>query len=246
MRLTALAFAFVTLSFTRMEAQTQQTQAISGVVQDQSGAVFAAAQVDLLKNGTEQRTLTTNNTGAFRFDKVQTGNYEIRVGVEGFAPNTTKVTVGTRQPAPLKIVLSVEILTQQVTVAAEADVSTDSAENKDAVAVSAKALDDLPVFDQDIVGTMSRFLDSSALGTNGATLIVDGMEMNSALSASAIQEVKINDNPYSAEFPRPGRGRIEVITKPGSPEFHGTMNFFFRYVDLDLRGSKDLLPTQPR
>jgi hypothetical protein len=205
------------------------------VIQDQSGAVFAAAQVSLVRNGTEQRSLTTDNTGTFRFERIQPGNYEIRVQAEGFATSITKVTVGGRQPAPLKIVLSVQVLTQQVTVAADADVSTDSSENKDAVAVSAKALDDLPVFDQDIVGTMSRFLDSSALGTNGATLIVDGMEMNSALSASAIQEVKINDNPYSAEFPRPGRGRIEVITKPGSPEFHGTMNFFFRDATLNAR-----------
>jgi hypothetical protein len=61
------------------------------------------------------------------------------------------------------------------------------------------------------------------------TLIVDGIEMkNVSVSASSIQEVRINNDPYSTEFNRPGRGRIEITTKPGSPEFHGEANFIFR------------------
>ena len=78
-------------------------------------------------------------------------------------------------------------------------------------------LDDLPVFDQDYVGAASRLLHSASLGTGGLTLVVDGMETSEkGVSASAILEVKINQNPYSAEYSRPGRGRIEIITKPGS------------------------------
>ncbi|PYR32162.1 MAG: hypothetical protein DMF90_24115, partial [Acidobacteria bacterium] len=67
---------------------------------------------------------------------------------------------------------------------------------------------------------MSRFLDASAIGTNGAMLVVNGVEMNNlSVSASAIQQIKINQDPYSAEYPRPGRGRIEVVLKPGSQEY---------------------------
>jgi hypothetical protein len=236
MRFTVLTYLAITLSFVRLDAQIQPNFVISGTVQDETGAVFNAAQVDLLRNGTQERTTVTDVTGVFRFDRIQSGSYEVRTRVEHFKTNATKVNVGRQSPAPLKIILSIESVTQQVEVTADStDVSTDSGENRDAVAVDTKTLDDLPIFDQDYVGTMSRFLDSSALGTNGVTLILDGMEMNSSLSASAIQEVKINDNPYSAEFPRPGRGRIEVITKPGSPEFHGTMNFFFRDATLNAR-----------
>ncbi len=66
------------------------------------------------------------------------------------------------------------------------------------------------------------------MATGGVTLIVDGVEANSAgVSASAIQELKINQNPYTAEFSRPGRGRIEIITKPGSTD--GAFNFLFRH-----------------
>ena len=83
---------------------------------------------------------------------------------------------------------------------------------------------------------MSRFLDAGSIGTSGVTLVVDGVEATRAgVSASAIQEVKINQDPYSAEYPRPGRGRIEIITKPGSSEFHGTFNFLFRDYHLNAR-----------
>jgi hypothetical protein len=52
-----------------------------------------------------------------------------------------------------------------------------------------------------------------------------------------IQEVRINQNPYSAEFARPGRGRIEVITKAGATEYHGEFGFIFRDSLLDARNA---------
>jgi hypothetical protein len=62
------------------------------------------------------------------------------------------------------------------------------------------------------------------------------MEQSSVgVSASAIQEVKINQNPYAAEFSRPGRGRIEIITKPASAKYHGAFNFLFRDYRLNAR-----------
>src|SRR5262249_1139281 len=146
------------------------------------------------------------------------------------------VTVGTRSPGRVRIVLSIENLKQQITVNDDTtDVTTDASENRDVAAVDRQALDNLPIFDQDIVATMSRFLDSSALGTNGVTIIVDGIQTSSALSASAIQSVTINNNPYSAEYNRPGRARIEITTKPGSSEYHGTMNFLFRDARFNAR-----------
>ena len=66
---------------------------------------------------------------------------------------------------------------------------------------------------------MSRFLDAGSLATGAVTVIVAGVEASRAgVSASAIQEVKINQDPYSAEYPRPGRSRIEIIAKPGSSD----------------------------
>ncbi len=83
--------------------------------------------------------------------------------------------------------------------------------------VDGKELKDLPIFDRDIVGTLARFLDASAMGSGGLTLVVDGMEARKVgVAPSAIQQVKLNQDPYTAESPRPGRGRIEVITKAGA------------------------------
>jgi hypothetical protein len=230
------ASLLIILLFVPSEAQAQTNLVINGTVEDQTGAAFVGAQVDLLRDGEQQRTTTTDASGSFRFDRLQTGNYELRTRQDGFKTDTTKVTVGTRSPARLRIVLSIETLNQQITVSGVMpDVSTDARENRDVAEVDRQALDNLPIFDDDVVGTMSRFLDSSALGTNGVTLIVDGIQMNSALSDSAIQTVTINQNPYSAEYNRPGRSRIEITTKPGSAEYHGTMKFLFRDARLNAR-----------
>jgi hypothetical protein len=217
-------------------AQVQPSLVINGIVQDQTGAAFLGARVDLLKDGEQQRTTTTDPSGSFRFERVQPGNYEVRVQQEGFKTATMRLAVGNRSPARLRIVLSIQTLNQQITVSGDdAQVSIDPSENRDVAAVDRHVLDDLPIFDQDVVATMSRFLDSSALGENGVTLIVDGIQGAGAVPPSAIQSVTINNNPYSAEYNRPGRGRIEITTKPGSSEYHGTFNFLFRDARLNAR-----------
>src|SRR5436305_14460459 len=78
-------------------SQAQINLVISGIVQDQSGAAFLGAEVDLLQGGTELRTTTTDASGAFRFDRLQPGSYEVRTHKEGFKSDSTKVTVGTRR-----------------------------------------------------------------------------------------------------------------------------------------------------
>jgi len=84
-------------------------------------------------------------------------------------------------------------------------------------------LENLPLLGGDVLGTVSRFLDAGAFGTTGATIIVDGVELSRlSVPLSEIQQIKINRDPYAAEFSRPGSGRIEVITKPGSRTYHGT------------------------
>src|SRR5262245_45332358 len=230
------ALAIMLISVGIAYGQAQPNLVINGIVQDQTGAAFLGAQVDLMKDGEQQRSTETDASGAFRFDKLLPGNYEVRTHKEGFKTDISKITVGTRSPGRLRIVLSIQTLNQQITVNDDTtNVTTDPSENRDVASVDRQALDSLPIFDQDIVATMSRFLDTSALGTNGVTLIVDGIQASSALSASAIQSVTINQNPDSAEYNRPGRARIEITTKPGSREYHGTMNFLFRDARLNAR-----------
>jgi hypothetical protein len=214
---------------------------VAGVVKDQTGAVLPGAKVAIVAAGStaSPQTAPTDQAGVFRFERVAPGDYEIRTEFPGFATNTTRVRVGSRAPSALTIVMAIEGLTQEVSVAGGgAETSTAAGSNLNAISVSGDQLDDLPVLDQDVVAAMSRFLDSSAIGTNGATVLVNGIEVNVlALSASAIQQIKINQDPYSAEFMRPGRGRIEIITKPGGQEYSGTLNVRFRDSDFAAKNA---------
>ena len=236
-----ILFAIVLLFGAAEEALPQPSSPafpITGIVFDPSHASVPRAKVAFRRAGaSEQQTTTADAGGAFRFEAVAPGRYEIQVEHEGFKPATVRLTIGSRPPGPLEITLSIVELRQEVTVGGQAaQVSTDTSENLDVVTLNRESLDSLPIFDQDYVGAMSRFLDAGSVGTGGVTLIVDGLDATRAgVSASAIQEVKINQNPYSAEFSRPGRGRIEILTKPGSQEYHGTFNFLFRDYRLNAR-----------
>ena len=180
---------------------------------------------------------TTDSRGTFRFEGVQPGNYEVHVEQEGLKTFISRLQVGNQPSRPMNVVLALSDLLQEVTVNAEfTQVSTNASENLDTVAMDRSALDNLPILDQDLIGNVSRFLDPNSIGTNGAALIVDGVEAKRAgVSASAIQELKLNQDPYSLEYSRPGRGRIEIITKPGTSQFHGTFNFLFRDYHLSAR-----------
>ena len=170
--------------------------------------------------GSEEQSGSADATGKFRFGRVPPGNYEIQVQHEGFKLATLRIKVGSRAPAPVTIVLQLAGIRQQMTVSGElTQVSIDPAENRSAVSVSGQMLESLPVFDQDYIGTMSRFLDQGSVATSGVTLVVDGVEANGpGVSPSAIQDVKINQDPYSTLFSRPGHGRMEITTQPTSLE----------------------------
>ena len=207
-----------------LQAQSAPRVAVSGVVQDQSGAVLQNATVELVAaSGAVRSTTTTDAAGGFHFDNVAAGQYELRTSFEGFKPAAVRVRVGARAPAPQKLVLRLADVKQEITVSnAAAQVDATASNNLDAVTVDQQMLESLPVFDQDYIATLSRFLDSGSLGSGGATVVVNGMEVSALrVSASAVQQIKINQDPYSAEYARPGRGRIEILTKPGGQEYHG-------------------------
>jgi hypothetical protein len=205
---------------------------ISGTVFDPSGAAIPGAKVVLIgADGTSVDQSLTDNAGVFRFNNAADGDYIVDIQATGFQETKTNAVVGVKQPPSLRVVMPIAVENQTVNVGAEGapQVSTEIGENQNANTIDRNALDRVPVFDQDYITTMSRFLDDSATGTNGVSLVVNGIEANGpGVTASAVQEVKINQNPYSARFARPGRARLEIITKSGTPNFHGSLNFMFR------------------
>ena len=210
---------------------------ITGTVFDPSGAVIADAKISLVEGGVTKFSVATDASGGFRFVKLAPGTYTLKIQAEGFADAERKIRLTDRVSAPLSIVLSVAGQSQSVSVtsnASDAAVSTETSENQNSNTVNRAALDRVPVFDQDYITTLSRFLDDSATGTNGVSLVVNGVEANGpGVTPSAVQEVKINEDPYSPLFSRPGRARLEVVTKGGTSDFHGAINFLYRNAVFD-------------
>jgi hypothetical protein len=211
---------------------------ISGTLLDPSGAAIPNAQVSLLTSDNKVVSKTaTDITGTFRVDRVAPGNYTLDFQEEGFRETRVPVNLTGKRVAPLHVTMTIAVLSESITVASGESVplvSLETSENQNANTIDRNALDRVPVFDQDYITTMSRFLDDNATGTNGVSLVVNGIEANGpGVTPSAVQEVKINNNPYSAHFARPGRARLEIVTKGGTPVYHGSLNFLFRDSTFD-------------
>jgi outer membrane receptor protein involved in Fe transport len=220
------------------QGSPSEVQTLRGIVQDQTGAVLQGARVTLTDDaGRTVRSVVTDAKGEFLVDRLPAGAYVLEGEFEGFRPATVNVRIGTRRLPLQTLVLQVAGQSQEITVNAGGDVLGAAANaNRDAVVLDDKDLKNLPIFDRDVVGTLARFLDASAMGSGGVTLVVDGMEARKVgVAPSAIQQVKINQDPYTAEFPRPGRGRIEVITKAGTDKYSGSVDVTFRDAHLNAR-----------
>ena len=215
---------------------------VTGIVLDPSAAAIPGAHVTLTaQNGVVIEHATTNSDGRFSLEKALPGVYRVDVEAGGFQNATQSVTIGTDRPVSMRFTLQIASQNEVVTVGGQdlsMQVTADVAENRNANTIDRDALDRVPVFDQDYITTLSRFLDDSSIGTNGVTLVVNGLEANGpGVTPSAVQEVKINQNPYSALYSRPGRARLEITTKGGTPDFHGTINFLLRNSVFDARNT---------
>src|SRR5579859_2723585 len=211
------------LSIPASFAAGQQTASINGTILDPTGAVVAGASVRVEKpTGVLVEETKTDAKGSFQFSNIPAGTYALTVPAYlGLGTKSVPLHLAANVSG-LKIRLNTEMVSQDVVVGAEDSPTLDASTNLDTVTVTGSDLRNTPVFDQDFIATMTPFLDASSGSSGGVTIIVDGVEMqNVPISASAIQEIRTNNDPYSAEYTRPGRGRIEIITKPGSPEFHG-------------------------
>jgi hypothetical protein len=219
---------------------------IGGTVTDPTGAILPGANVALrTASGATVAATTTDATGGFEIAPKTAGSYSLSVSLPGFQPVTEEITAGMTPAAPLTIVLPVAATVQQVTVSATQSIDLTASENNgDTAVMTAGDLEDLPIFDNDFVTAMGSFLDAGDSGTAGSGLMVDGVEANRAMvSPSAVQEVVINQDPYSAQYYRPGRGQIDIISKQAADAYHGQFNFSFR--DSALNAQQDFSPNKP-
>src|SRR5438270_7797388 len=190
-RLSLIAAVLLLVSLTCVAAQQDissagrgsalgAVRALSGSVVDPSGASIPNAQVTVSQGANVVGERKTDAVGAFRLANLIPGNYQLAVHADGFVDAHLQASVADRKSNAVRVVLQIAVQAETVTVAGANVplVSTATAENQNANTIDRNALDRVPVFDLDYITAMSRFLDDNAIGTNGVTLVVNGIEAN--------------------------------------------------------------------
>jgi hypothetical protein len=211
---------------------------ISGTVLDPDGSAIANAVISLKGAGQTLQAIT-NNAGAFSFGSVAEGAYEIGVEHDGFRAARTRTAIAGGSRRLLQIRLDLASHHDEIAVDGTAlRVSTDTTENSDVIQINSRMAGALPILGGDILGSFAVLVDPAAAGKGGGQLVVDGMESSDVrIPPNAIKEVRINQNPFAAEFARPGGGRIDVITTGSSSALHGSVEFLGRDFRLDARNA---------
>lgn len=226
-----LAACFVTATFAQ-----QSTGSLRGKLTDELGGSIVGVQVTVTDASGATKTAMTNNDGVYTFGGLMPGTYTVRVAAQGFTPfENAAVNVTANGRDTLDIVLKVALEQQQVTVSADSTaLSVDPANNAGAVILKGADLEALPDDPDDLQAALQALAGPSA-GPNGGQIYIDGFTGGRFPPKESIREIRINANPFAAEFDRLGFGRIEILTKPGSDKFRGSANFNFNDESLNSR-----------
>ena len=226
----------------------QTTGSIGGTVVDVNGAVVSGATVTAVASDGKEKTATSGKNGDFTISGLQPGNYILRVVAPNFALfENPEVAVTAGKKAALDVTLAIQAVTENVEVGKPDEVSTDPSQNADATVLKEKDLEALPDDPDDLAAALQALAGPSA-GPNGGQIYIDGFTGGNLPPKEAIREIRINSNPFSAEFDRLGFGRIEILTKPGSDKFRGNAFFNFNDESLNSRNpfSLNRAPSQTR
>jgi hypothetical protein len=215
----ALAVCLAMIATPLLHAQSSGS--LHGQVTDPSGAIVPGASVQL-SGGGRNFSATAGGDGSYSFGKLPSGSYTLDVNVPGFTPfSETGVSVVGGTSRTLNIPLTIANQQQQVEVTADTrQLDTEPADNGNAVVLSGKDLDALSD-DPDEMQNELTALAGPAAGNGGSQIYIDGFTGGDLPPKSAIREIRINQNPFSAEFDKLGYGRIEILTKPGADKLHG-------------------------
>lgn len=209
---------------------------IAGQVKDPSSAVVQNATVRVTGGG-QTRDAATDSTGHFTLS-VLPGEYSVSIAAPGFVDAVRPKTIVTAgETASFDVVLQIAATAQQVSVQDSGGVGTvsvDPASNASALVLEDSDLDALPDDPDDLSAELTVMAGPSA-GPNGAEMFIDGFSGGQMPPKSSIREIRINSNPFAAEFDRPGFGRIQILTRPGTNLYHFSGFFTYGNKDLDTR-----------
>ena len=211
--------------------QTQSARGVlSGRVLDPTGAAIPGAIVRVLTPSKKTLTVAADSQGFYRIANLETGNYQVNAKAEGFSDrDNTTLRIVAGQTATLNISLAIAMAEQNITVMEQpAAIEINPANNASSTVIQGNALAALST-DPDELRVDLMALAGLGAGPNGGQMFIDGFSRGQPPPKSAIREIRINQNPFSARYDKPGEGRIEIFTKPGADHWHGN----FRVVGND-------------
>ncbi len=242
---------------------------ILGTVRDPSGAAVSGAEVRVRNLSTNvSRETTTNAEGVFRVPNLPPGAYEVSVSRSGFSRYVQgPITLRVGQDVEMTIGLEVAGLTEVVTVTSDAAmINTTNAEV--GTNFDVKRIGDLPMApNRNILNLALQIPGVSQLssGNSGFTsggvsfsvngmrtrsnnFMIDGQDSNNASIGGLVQEInnpdtvaemRIVTNQFAAEFGRAAGSVVNIVTKSGTNEFHGSAYWFYNGNKLNARSNLD-------
>ena len=254
----------VVLLVSQAFAQTTQG-GIVGEIRDQKGAQIVGAKVTVTSPSTGlRRETSTADNGIFRINALPTGIYQIKTEAAGFASSTmTGIEVGIDQIRTVDIVLRVGSKSEVVEVQADAAL-TQTETSKLGEIIDNRKVEDLPLNGRDFAqlarlnpgvsssgggggqqggeGGVSGFSSNGQRSTSN-NFLVDGVDNNDSFDGTAaqipsidsIEEFEVQTNTFSAEYGRNTGSVVNLVTKSGSNNLHGSLYEFFRNDVLDAR-----------
>ena len=201
------------------------TVTVRGHIADPTGALIPGAKVSVANAlGVTQKTTTSDAAGGYTVTGLPAGSYIVQASVDGFAPFTSPtIKIEAGQSKRVDISMAIEAEQQSVVVSDDEDaptVSVDAGSNASAIVLKGKDLEALSDDPDELSNELTALAGPSA-GPNGGQIYIDGFTGGTLPPKSAIREIRINQNPFSAEFDHIGYGRIEILTKPGTDVLHG-------------------------
>jgi hypothetical protein len=257
--LLALAFAV------RAEAQTQiTTGVIQGTVQDEQGGAVPGTSVEVKNVGTNlTRTLTTDDGGRFVFLQLPPGRYTLTASKQGFATlQQEEFTLTVGQAANLDLRMKVSGVAETITVSAVQTIDTTSSQTS--TTIDEKSVGNLPVLGRKFEDLLTLTPNVSIVqgpdgdeitfaGQRGVfnNISLDGGDYNNGffgeqaggqraaidIPLDAVKEFQVIATGATAEFGRTAGGVVNVITKSGTNEWHGSLFHFQRLEALTAKTS---------
>src|SRR6267143_262543 len=234
---------------------------IGGRVLDPNGAVVPNATVTATNEATGlEKTATTDGEGNFRIILLPPGSYSVKVSASGFQHAPLRVTVTVGGESQLDVSLAVGSANIADVVVVDNALVVETTRTSVATTINQRSIENLPINGRNFqdFATLSpgvirdpRGGDLSVGGQRGTfnSLQVDGVDNNNTFfgqalgrggvrppyqfSEESVQEFQVNQNGFSAEFGRAGGAVINVVTKSGTNNWHGSAFEYFRDESLN-------------